>query len=58
VEELRRRRGLTIILVTHDAGIAARADRIVRMLDGKIVGEEAPASQPAAPAAVDSADGA
>ncbi|MBI2914202.1 MAG: ABC transporter ATP-binding protein [Chloroflexi bacterium] len=41
VEELRRRRGLTIILVTHDAGIAARADRIVRMLDGKMVGAEA-----------------
>jgi len=40
VEDLRERRGLTVILVTHDASIAGRADRIVRMLDGRIVGEE------------------
>ena len=30
-------RGQTIVLVTHDAGIAARAQRIVRMRDGRIV---------------------
>jgi putative ABC transport system ATP-binding protein len=30
-------RGQTIMLVTHDAGIAARAQRIVRMRDGRIV---------------------
>jgi putative ABC transport system ATP-binding protein len=30
-------RGQTIVLVTHDAAIAARAQRIVRMRDGKIV---------------------
>lgn len=41
VERLRAERGLTIILVTHDRDVAARAERIVRMLDGKIVGEEA-----------------
>jgi putative ABC transport system ATP-binding protein len=35
LEELRRERHLTIVLVTHDAGVAARADRIVRMLDGR-----------------------
>ena len=40
LEELRSTRGLTIILVTHDATVAARADRIVRMLDGKVVGED------------------
>jgi putative ABC transport system ATP-binding protein len=28
------RRGLTIVMVTHDHGVAARAARIVRMLDG------------------------
>ncbi len=38
IEELRRERGLTIVLVTHDADVAARADRIVRMLDGRVAG--------------------
>ncbi len=33
--------GQTIILVTHDAGVASAAERIVRMRDGRIaVGEE------------------
>jgi putative ABC transport system ATP-binding protein len=40
LEELRVTRGLTIILVTHDATVAARADRVVQMLDGRVVGEE------------------
>jgi ABC-type lipoprotein export system ATPase subunit len=35
LEELRSRRGLTIVLVTHDRDVAVRADRIVRMLDGR-----------------------
>jgi putative ABC transport system ATP-binding protein len=33
---LRQERGLTILLVTHDAAIAARADRVVTMLDGRL----------------------
>ena len=40
LDELRAQRGLTIVMVTHDMSIAARADRIVRMLDGRVVGEE------------------
>ena len=32
--------GMTIVLVTHDAGIAAQAQRIVRLRDGLIVGDE------------------
>jgi putative ABC transport system ATP-binding protein len=32
--------GQTIMLVTHDASVAAAADRIVRLRDGKVVGEE------------------
>jgi putative ABC transport system ATP-binding protein len=40
LEELRQKQGLTIIMVTHAPEIAARADRIVRMLDGRVVGEE------------------
>jgi putative ABC transport system ATP-binding protein len=37
LEELRAQRGLTVLLVTHDQSVAARADRIVRMLDGRVV---------------------
>jgi putative ABC transport system ATP-binding protein len=33
--------GQTIVLVTHDAGVAAAADRVVRMRDGRIVLEGA-----------------
>ena len=33
--------GTTIILITHDNGIAATADRIVRLSDGKIVADGA-----------------
>ncbi|MDO8616102.1 MAG: ABC transporter ATP-binding protein [Dehalococcoidia bacterium] len=39
LEQLRRERGLTVVLVTHDPAVADRADRIVRMLDGRIVEE-------------------
>ena len=31
--------GQTIVLVTHDAGVAAAAERVVRMRDGRIVDE-------------------
>jgi putative ABC transport system ATP-binding protein len=40
MEDLHHRRGLTVVLVTHDPTVAARADRIVRMLDGRVVDEE------------------
>ena len=41
IEQLRQERGMTVILVTHDDGVAARADRIVRMLDGHSVADVA-----------------
>jgi putative ABC transport system ATP-binding protein len=34
---VRAQRGVTLVLVTHDERVASRADRIVRMLDGRIV---------------------
>ncbi len=40
IQRLREERGLTVVLVTHDPSVASRADRIVRMLDGRITGEE------------------
>jgi ABC-type lipoprotein export system ATPase subunit len=33
---LNRQEGLTIVMVTHDETIAARADRIVRLADGRV----------------------
>ncbi|MFO0905366.1 MAG: ABC transporter ATP-binding protein [Pirellulales bacterium] len=35
--------GQTLILVTHDPGVAAQADRIVHMADGLVAREETPA---------------
>ena len=49
-EELNRR-GTTVLLITHDAAVAARASRRVRIADGRIAGEESrPASAAGAPA--------
>lgn len=38
IARLRRERGLTVVLVTHDPAVASRADRTVRMLDGRAAG--------------------
>jgi putative ABC transport system ATP-binding protein len=35
-QRLRDERGVTIVLVTHDSVVAGTADRVIRMLDGKI----------------------
>jgi putative ABC transport system ATP-binding protein len=37
LEELNRTRGQTLVLVTHAPEIGARAGRIIRMRDGRIV---------------------
>jgi ABC-type lipoprotein export system ATPase subunit len=36
------RRGLTVILVTHDPRVAAYAHRVIRIQDGRILAEEVP----------------
>jgi putative ABC transport system ATP-binding protein len=37
LEQLNRESGATIVLVTHDAALAARAGRIIRLSDGVVV---------------------
>jgi putative ABC transport system ATP-binding protein len=41
--ELPRRHGAAVILVTHDSGAAAHADRVMEMRDGRLRGAPAPA---------------
>lgn len=36
LDRLRRERGVTLVVVSHDARVSARADRVLRMLDGRI----------------------
>jgi len=38
---LHRRHGATLVLVTHDPALAAHADRIVELRDGRVVGDRA-----------------
>jgi putative ABC transport system ATP-binding protein len=38
--EVRAERGAALVLVTHDAAAASRAERVVRLADGAVVGEE------------------
>lgn len=39
MEELNRERGTTLVLVTHDLELAARARRTIRLADGEIVSD-------------------
>jgi putative ABC transport system ATP-binding protein len=36
MHDINRETGTTFVLVTHDAGVAATCDRVVRMLDGRV----------------------
>ena len=45
LEKLNREEGITIVVVTHEAEIAARARRIISLRDGQIVGDKPVSSQ-------------
>ncbi len=47
-----REGSVTIVLVTHDPGVARYASRVIRMKDGKILGEETAAELAAAAALI------
>ena len=49
--ELNRREGTTLILVTHDRTLTARADRIVTLSDGRVTADALQEPTPAMPAA-------
>lgn len=50
--ELQRDERMTLIVVTHDREIAARADRIIHMRDGRVAPAEMTQVAPSAPAAI------
>jgi putative ABC transport system ATP-binding protein len=41
LKELNRETGMTLIVVTHDPAVAEQADRVIRVLDGRVVTEAA-----------------
>lgn len=43
LKDLNKEKGLTMIIVTHDANIGNQTNRIIRLLDGKIIKEVTPA---------------
>ena len=42
--DLMRTSGAALLVVTHDAGVAERMDRVVRLVDGRVVGSETAAA--------------
>jgi putative ABC transport system ATP-binding protein len=40
IQKLWQERGLTVVLVTHDRGVAQRAPRVVRLRDGRLASAE------------------
>jgi energy-coupling factor transporter ATP-binding protein EcfA2 len=44
--EMNRRHNTTLVLVTHDHDLAARADRRISLRDGSVVSDETSAATP------------
>lgn len=42
IRELRERTGTTFIIATHDPSVAAAAERVIRIFDGRVVGDGTP----------------
>ncbi len=40
IQELNETKAQTFVIVTHDAGVGGRCHRVIRMVDGQIVGED------------------
>jgi putative ABC transport system ATP-binding protein len=48
LRSLNEQRGITIVMVTHEADMAAYARRVVRFVDGRVDSDTQQARQPAA----------
>jgi putative ABC transport system ATP-binding protein len=42
IRELREKTGTTFIIATHDPSVAAAAERVIRVFDGRVVGDGTP----------------
>jgi ABC-type lipoprotein export system ATPase subunit len=42
LRRLNRSQGLTVVVVTHEADVAAYADRVLTLRDGRLVGDGPP----------------
>ena len=49
--ELNRERGITFVIATHDVRVLAYCPRLIRMEDGKIIGDEIQSGSPGEPVA-------
>jgi putative ABC transport system ATP-binding protein len=47
MRRLNRERGVTFVIVTHDLDISARADRVIRLQDGRVASDHRSAPAPA-----------
>lgn len=43
IRDLQRRTGTTFVIATHDPTVAAAAERVIRIFDGRVVGDGTPA---------------
>ena len=51
IEQLHRERGMTVVMITHDDALGQRAERTVRIADGRLKSDTRHAATPPAPAA-------
>ncbi len=42
IEELQREFGFALVIATHDANVAARAERVIELADGRAVAAASP----------------
>ena len=42
ISDLNHQNGITVIIVTHEQDVAARADRIITLSDGRVISDETP----------------
>jgi len=57
LEELNREARTTLVMVTHDLGLAARAHRVISLAGGRIVSDRDVATAAASPGSTRETDG-